>query len=167
MLVCELTVPREPFLRIQRFTCKIIFCDSAFWIWNQHFGMHAIIREHYKFQISFASLRWNQTCDEHMHLRVGTPGKIHMCLRHRTATQTQRERIRSSRRPPPARGRRPLHRASEVRHGGGEERASTLRPIRKLRIWIWEGLTEADSRFQGVEFLGPRGISQTFRVNKS
>ena len=42
----------------------------------------------------------------------------------------------------------------------------TLRPIRELRIWNSGASTRADSYLQGVEFPGPRGISQTFRSRR-
>ena len=34
-----------------------------------------------------------------------------------------------------------------------------LRPIAVLRLWVSEGLTQAESQYRGVEFSCPRGIS--------
>ena len=41
-----------------------------------------------------------------------------------------------------------------------ESRPPKIRPIHKVRIWISEGLTQADSEFQGVEFPGPPGFTR-------
>ena len=38
-------------------------------------------------------------------------------------------------------------------------------PSPRLRTWISEGSTQADSYFQGVEFPGPQGTSQKFGAN--
>ena len=52
--------------------------------------------------------------------------------------------------------------------GGAPPGSSTfLQSVREPRLWISEGLTQADSWIYGLEFLGPWGISQKSRLRDS
>ena len=65
----------------------------------------------------------------------------------------------------------PRERPIKTRRSRGRDRMLryrfSTRPVHKLRIWISEGLTQAESQVEGVEFLGPEGVRLKSEIRDS